>query len=323
MYLLSIIIPVYNVEPYIKRCLDSILVQLDSRMEIIIVNDGSTDKSGEICNEYASKYDAIKVIHENNRGVSAARNQGLKMAKGEYISWVDPDDYLDSEWGISILPTLEEQSVDILIYDYVLLKHNFEKIWSYRNEDCKLEKEQLLKDIGEDQIIQSQLWHKIIRRELYKNIKFPEDITCMEDFAVIHLLIEKAQTLYYMHKPLYYYVYRECSLVTEINLEKSYQCCLVAHDRYVYLKRLGYESSVIGYISQVLGFMIQYFMVNSSIKLEYKYRYMDLKKELNRYYDKINKLETVDWKFRVKCKLVQLNLLEVAVRVKQLKEKYL
>lgn len=322
MYLLSIIIPVYNVEPYIKRCLDSILVQLDSRMEIIIVNDGSTDRSGEICNEYASKYDAIKVIHENNRGVSAARNQGLKMAKGEYISWVDPDDYLDSEWGISILTALEEQSVDILIYDYVLLKHNFEKIWSYRNEDCKLEKEQLLKDIGEDQIIQSQLWHKIIRRELYKNIKFPEDITCMEDFAVIHLLIEKAQTLYYIHKPLYYYVYRECSLVTEINLEKSYQCCLVARARYNYLKERGYSSSLVGYISQIFGFMIQYFKVKTNIRYEHKLQYRELKQEVHRYSYELSQLDNINWKFRLKCILVKLNLLKIAVKVKQLKEQY-
>lgn len=85
MFLLSVIIPVYNVEEYIERCLESIIAQLSSNIEIILVDDGSTDYSGKICDEYASKYETIKVVHQSNQGVSSARNHGLRIATGTYI----------------------------------------------------------------------------------------------------------------------------------------------------------------------------------------------------------------------------------------------
>lgn len=93
--LLSIIIPVYNVEPYINKCLDSLIHCIDSNQaEIICIDDGSTDQSGKICDVYQEKYTNIKVIHQKNQGVAAARNTGLSHAKGEYIAWVDSDDYV-------------------------------------------------------------------------------------------------------------------------------------------------------------------------------------------------------------------------------------
>lgn len=322
MLLLSVIVPVYNVKSYINRCLESIVEQLDSRIEIILVDDGSTDGSGVICDDYASKYDAIKVIHQTNKGVSAARNQGLKMAQGEYIAWIDPDDYVTPNWKESILDALVTKNVDILIYDYISIK-KWEKIsWSYQDNDGYLNKEKLLTDIGEDQIIQSQLWHKIMHKTLFEGIQFPENITCMEDYSVLHVLIENANSIYYIKKSLYYYVYRDSSLVTEINLDKSYQCCLIARERYNYLKERGYTSSLIGYISQIFGFMIQYFKVSSTVRQKYKAQYIELKEEVHTYSHELSQLASANWKFRLKCILVKLNLLQIAVKVKQLKEQY-
>lgn len=200
------------------------------------------------------------------------------------------------------------------------MKHNVPITWSYSDVDGALDKNRLLQDIGEDQIIQSQLWHKIIRKNLYNNIEFPENITCMEDYAVLHLIIERAAFIYYIHKPLYYYVYRESSLVREINLEKSYQCCQIAHKRYQYLKERGYNSSIIGYISQIFGFMIQYFKVCPSVRQTYRAQYLELKKEVNQYYKDVARIKNLNWKFRLKCILVRMNLLGIAIKVKKLKD---
>ena len=115
MPLLSVIIPVYNVERYIKKCFDSIIVQIkDADVEIICINDGSTDKSGEICDEYAAKYNKIKVYHQNNKGVAAARNYGLSIIKGQYIAWIDPDDYISNKWYENISTLIMEEQPDIL-----------------------------------------------------------------------------------------------------------------------------------------------------------------------------------------------------------------
>ena len=97
---ISIIIPIYNVEKYLTVCIDSLMNQGDLRMEIILINDGSTDLSGEIADEYAKKEERIKVIHQENGGASAARNVGLDIATGEYIAFLDSDDYVDSRWII-------------------------------------------------------------------------------------------------------------------------------------------------------------------------------------------------------------------------------
>ena len=93
--LVSILVPVYNVEKYIRKCLDSSLVQTYPKLEIILIDDGSTDESGKICDEYASKDARIMLIHKHNGGVTSARKAGLKMAKGEYIGFVDPDDWIE------------------------------------------------------------------------------------------------------------------------------------------------------------------------------------------------------------------------------------
>lgn len=97
MDVISVIVPIYNTEKYLAKCLDSLINQTFQRLEIILIDDGSTDNSGQICDEYAVKDDRIKVIHKTNGGVSSARNAGLDVVTGSYIAFVDPDDYIDSD----------------------------------------------------------------------------------------------------------------------------------------------------------------------------------------------------------------------------------
>ena len=112
--LVSILVPVYNVGKYIRKCLDSILVQTYPKLEIILIDDGSTDESGKICDEYASKDARIMLIHKHNGGVTSARKAGLKMAKGEYIGFVDPDDWIEPNMYKEMLKCMLETKTDLV-----------------------------------------------------------------------------------------------------------------------------------------------------------------------------------------------------------------
>ena len=122
---LSVIVPVYNTEDYLRRCLSSILEQDLNNLEVIVVDDGSTDKSGNICDEYAAKDIRVKVIHQNNKGISEARNNGFAIAKGEYITYVDSDDYLPDDMGLyrRAIDNMENKNLDILV-----------GLWQYQDE---------------------------------------------------------------------------------------------------------------------------------------------------------------------------------------------
>ena len=116
MQLLSVIVPVYNVEKFINDCIDSILGQSYKNIELILVDDGSKDRSKEICDQYSKRYGNIKVIHKKNAGVSCARNLGLEKSKGKYISFVDPDDIIEKNFLEDMLQTLCENRVDVVWY---------------------------------------------------------------------------------------------------------------------------------------------------------------------------------------------------------------
>lgn len=114
----SLVLPVYNVADYLERCLESILVQSHTDYEVILVNDGSTDKSAQICDDYANRYEQIKVFHQVNQGVAFARNFGFSQATGDYIWFIDPDDYLLGQPLAEVTEVLEQKPVDVLMFNY-------------------------------------------------------------------------------------------------------------------------------------------------------------------------------------------------------------
>lgn len=121
MYTLTIIIPVYNSEKYLSKCVHSIVdVQNNENIEIILIDDGSTDQSPYLCDLFSQKYKNIHVVHQQNKGVAAARNRGIENAQGEYIAWIDSDDHVSSHWLPSIIKCLQLYKPDVLIYDYFL-----------------------------------------------------------------------------------------------------------------------------------------------------------------------------------------------------------
>lgn len=203
---LSIIIPIYNVEKFLNKCLSSVLKQIEKDDELILVNDGSTDNSFNICKNIKEVYkkNNIILINKKNEGVAIARNTGLKKATGEYIFWIDSDDWLDDNCIKFVKNAIEKTKSDIILFDFYNVNKESIKPCYIFEKSKRLNKKDILIDVAQDSF-SSFLWRTVVRREIYEEIYFPEGIQMMEDFSIYHLLFHKAKTFYYIREPLYYY----------------------------------------------------------------------------------------------------------------------
>ena len=280
MPLLSVIIPVYNVQDYIGECFESIIMQNTDCMEVICIDDGSTDDSGKICDEYAKKNANIIVVHQENKGVAAARNLGLKLASGEYIAWIDPDDYISENW-FEIISVKLENSIDIVFFDYTLVRNKKRIEKKFASVSQYISKDFFLEALVLDQVLQSQLWQKVFKKELFEDIVFPENVICMEDYAVLHKIVLKTENIYYISESLYFYRLREKSLVNTVDVIKSINCYLISKERYQYLLNLGVSVSNLGYLMQALGVCVQFYKTNNNIRQKHIYELNECKHEIN------------------------------------------
>ena len=209
----SIIIPVYNVEKYLKKCLTSIVQQNFNDYELILVDDGSTDMSGKICDEFEEKYNNIIVMHISNSGVSNARNKGLEIARGEYIWFVDSDDYVEPE-ALKILSEQLEMNPKI---ELLFFETNVWKAEKDQKEKIVFDKiranEIISTDIKEFLNVNTSLWNKVYRRDilLEKHVKFELNISIAEDLLFNYMYLLECKYVFYLNKILYNYVIRQNS----------------------------------------------------------------------------------------------------------------
>lgn len=245
---LSVLIPVYNVEKFLPRCLDSLLnQQLPADVEVVCVDDGSTDRSGELCDAYAQRDSHVRVIHQDNKGLGGARNSGMKAAHGEYVAFIDSDDYVSDDWYSKIRVTLEREKCDILFFNYSRIESTIiKKCRAYKTKSGYINRDELLFDIVSDVIMKSAMWQMSLKRELFCDIEFPENRMILEDYAVMPQILLKAESIYYLNESLYYYCIRESSLTQASNCDKRLRCYQLAVERYEYLRSLGYPVSRMG-----------------------------------------------------------------------------
>lgn len=210
MYKVSVIIPVYNSENYLEKCLSSILTQTLTDIEIILIDDGSTDSSLEIIKQYSKKYNNVKYKTKENEGQAVARNIGIEMATGEFISFVDSDDYIESTMLEKLYTKAQKEDSDIVICDYIEQYSN-KKILrkSLYVDSDNLKKRYILCVAGP--------CSKIIKTEIFKqnNIRFLEN-NIYEDLAIIPSLALYTNKICYCEEALYYYVIRENSTMQQI-----------------------------------------------------------------------------------------------------------
>ena len=222
--LVSIIIPIYKTEKYLHQCIDSVLNQDYSNLEIILVDDGSPDNCGLICDEYAEKDTRIKVLHKQNEGISAARNSGLDIAKGKFISFIDSDDYVSENYISIMLNEFNNKTIDLVICSYYLLYNN------NGDETIKLPKEHIIQNnilSGTDLIINrfSRLrtpytvpWNKLYKSELFNNLRFEPGVIHEDEF-IYRSLMTNCKQVAIINPPLYYYRQREYSIMSNYSAD--------------------------------------------------------------------------------------------------------
>lgn len=198
----TIIVSVYNVEKYLKKCLDSLINQTYKNLEIIVIDDGSTDGSGKICDEFAKIDDRVIVVHQKNAGVSVARNIGLDKMTGSHVTFVDSDDYLEQKAIEKFLTILIYENADIVCGEAITFI--MDGTIYYPNKKA----EKFSTDVIKEKILLDKLGNhaitKFYKAELWKNIRFPEKLV-YEDFYIMPSVCVNAKKIVYKCEPLYYY----------------------------------------------------------------------------------------------------------------------
>ena len=220
MIKVSVIVPVYNTSQYLVRCLNSICQQTYKDLEIIIVNDGSTDNSQSIIDRFSSNDTRIRCLSQKNQGLSAARNNALNICTGEYITFVDSDDFLDSDYIISLLNAALKHSAMISMcgwYSYEEKTKHISSLCEIINENGEvLTHQEALTKLFQDNEIQSHVWNKMYHYSLFKDVRFPVGKK-FEDIYVMHKLFANANKIAYIKAPKYYYTQRDNSIIHDIN----------------------------------------------------------------------------------------------------------
>lgn len=230
--LISIIVPAYNVEQYIRKCLDSICNQTYRDIEIIVVDDGSTDGTGAVCDEFAERDERVTVMHCENGGLSIARNRALDRAHGELIGFVDSDDWVEPNMFQTLHDTLVDGNADISICSYYREKRGRIKAMYSDGKVFSMSPKQALSQLVIDKTFKNYVWNKLYRRALFDGVRFPEHM-CFEDAAVMYRLFIKAKVFKCVNKPLYHHIYRTGSIVRPnfYDAESVFQHFLILTER--------------------------------------------------------------------------------------------
>ena len=205
--LITVVIPVYNVEDYLAKCIDSVLSQSYSFLEIILVDDGSTDSCGQMCDKYAEKDKRIKVIHKSNGGLSSARNSGIDIASGKYIAFVDSDDYIHPLMFQQLIHIAQEYDVPLVCCDYTSTRFPDEEKYNVEFFNTQEAVDHLLDDTG----YKCFAWNKIYERSLFNGIRYPLG-KLYEDISTTYKLFKRARKIAYFNNQLYFYSIRTGSI---------------------------------------------------------------------------------------------------------------
>ena len=222
---LTVVVPVYNVEKYLAKCIESILNQTLPVDEIILVDDGSKDTSGKIADEYAAKYSTIKVIHQKNGGLSAARNTGIDAATKQYITFVDSDDYIEATMYEDLMAMLKRDNADIAIGGVWYEQESGEKYSPYEPDITEVwNKTESLTKLNSYKYFNMSFCDAVFKRELFEmnaygegSLRFPVGKLC-EDFYLMHRIVARTDKITYTSTPYYHYLQRGNSISRNVKV---------------------------------------------------------------------------------------------------------
>lgn len=257
--LISIIVPVYNVEQYLEKCIKSILSQSYQNFELILVDDGSVDKSSMLCDRYAAEDGRIIVIHKENGGLSSARNAGLDRANGDFIGFVDSDDYVADDFCETLLQAVISENADMAICNYLRVDETYNLISEENNyfpiTDSCINTNRFLEgyfdQFGWCYVV---AWNKLYRRALFDTVRYPEG-KLHEDEFIIHRLAYQCERIVCIAKPLYYYVRRNGSIMSTVSI-KNMDLGEALVDQYWYAKKYRHPA-LKNYASRRLSYKLE------------------------------------------------------------------
>ena len=238
--MVSVIVPIYNVENYVKKCLDSLAAQTLEDVEFILIDDGSTDSSGRIADQYSSD-SRFHVFHTENRGLSAARNYGIDQSHGEYIMFVDGDDWVDLEFCKIPYETAIKNKADLIIFQVYHVKNG--KIRK-ENRAIKSIPTGAVDDYIAIRYGGDAAWNKLYKRDLFESIRYPEG-RVYEDIATTHKLVHDAKCTIIINNSLYYYAERKGSITKSHTKENLTDRFVSSKEKYDNMTLYGYPEHMI------------------------------------------------------------------------------
>lgn len=287
---ISIIVPVFKVESYIHKCIKSILVQTFTDLELILVDDGSPDNCGKICDKYANNDSRVKVIHKENGGLSSARNAGLDIARGDYIGFVDSDDWIES-------------GMYKLLYEMCITNNceiaNCSSIIHYENKTVKNgghqltihSRNQAMKAMLEGELYDEVVWTKLIKRSLLENIRFPIGVI-YEDTAFTYQVIHKSNKVSSIGVPMYHYLKRENSTMDLAIKNIKIDAVLIYDEMYKFMDLYYRDLAELVTLKLVNSAMSVLNLITFSEKPQcYKKEYFMVTAIMNKYFHETLKLK--------------------------------
>lgn len=232
--LISIIVPIYNVEAYLEKCIESILSQDYTPLEIILVNDGATDSSGEICDRYAKQYENIIALHKTNGGLSSARNAGMEIMRGEYVSFIDSDDYIAPDMISTLYADIIKNEADISCISFLNIFPDRKVKNTNLAKKLILSKKEALECFLFNGYLTPCACGKLYKRELWNNIQFPEG-RLFEDQLTIYKVIDLAERVVFTPELKYFYLKREGSIGHSKFNEKTYDLYKAINEEYDFI----------------------------------------------------------------------------------------
>ena len=316
MIKVSVVVPVYNVEKYIDKCLNSLVNQTFNDYEILVVNDGSPDNSQKIVDRYVSDYpDKVFSYIKENGGISSVRNFGILNAKGEYVVFIDSDDFVSENYIELLYNKMIENDNDIVFSDVYRKSQNKLDLMLGFNDRGGTFKQNALLSLP-------AVWNKMYKKSLFinNNIFYPENIPFGEDLAVTSKLILHAKKIGYVNTPLYYYLIREGSVTNQKRFNPKWLKIFVSVDSIIeyYQKQGKFEE----YMSEIEYLAISNVLHGLAI---YVYRYdeaLEIFRQINKYmkqkfpnYQKNKYYRQENWKFKLVCKLIKNNQVSIMRKI--------
>lgn len=295
---ISVIIPVYNVEPFLPACLDSVLAQTHRDLEIILVDDGSADSSGAICDRYAGMDPRIRVIHQENGGVSLARNRGLELATGEVISFIDSDDTLEPDMYEQLVHHMQTHGADISHCGYKHLVRDEVRLINDTKQIRPQTREEALECLLSGRLFSGSLCCKLFRRELLEGLSFREELKNNEDILLCFEIFNRSRRSVFADFPLYnYYARLGTSAVFTLPSQKKLQdSCLVSRLIYETLRNTPLHDTAAARYIRSLRAYYQYCVQNEPDKCS------NIRSDLIRIARESGRL---DWKLTIAVNLIR------------------